>query len=275
MIEKETCVNTISFISANFVARELGYHMTGGWGQGDTATQAFYRPLKTFETRFGAMLDEIEALGFSALDLWGAHLHASWATDDHLRIAKELLDSKGLTVISLAAWTDSAETLRGFCRVAQGVGAGIIAGGAPFLAEHRSDAVAILKDYSMKLGVENHPEKTPDDLLKQIGDGGDGTIGAAPDTGWWGTQGYSAPDALRELLPVSLTVHLKDVKAQGAHETCRLGDGIVDVEGCVSVLKKHSYTGPIGIEHEPETFDPSEDVQESKARLEKWMKGTR
>ncbi len=265
-------MNTISFISANFVARELGYHMTEGWGQGDSATQAFYKPLETFEVRFGAMLDEVKALGFNALDLWGAHLHANWATDEHLRMARALLDAKGLSVISLAAWTDSADTLQGFCRVAQGVGADIIAGGAPFLATHRSEAVAILKDYGVRLAIENHPEKTPDELLRQIADGGDGSVGAAPDTGWWGTQGYSAPDALRELLSVSLTVHLKDVKAQGAHETCRLGDGIADIEGCVRVLKEYAYSGPIGIEHEPETFDPREDVQVSKARIEKWLK---
>lgn len=267
-------MNTISFISANFVARELGYHMTEGWGQGDSATQAFYQPIDSFEDRFAAMLDEVRALGFSALDLWGAHLHASWATDEHLRIAKALLDVKRLTVISLAAWTDSAATLRGFCKVAQGVGADIIAGGAPFLSTHRSEAVAILKDHGVRLAIENHPEKTPDELLRQIGDGADGSVGAAPDTGWWGTQGYSAADALRELLPVSLTVHLKDVKAQGAHETCRLGDGIVDIAACVQVLKEYGYSGPIGIEHEPETFDPSEDVLESKARLERWRKET-
>ena len=30
--------NHISFISANFVARQLNYHMTEGWMQGDKAT---------------------------------------------------------------------------------------------------------------------------------------------------------------------------------------------------------------------------------------------
>ena len=57
-------MNTISFNTANFVAREIGYAMTEGWMQGDAATQAWYRPLDTFGSRFGAMLDEVVALGF-------------------------------------------------------------------------------------------------------------------------------------------------------------------------------------------------------------------
>jgi L-ribulose-5-phosphate 3-epimerase len=245
--------------------------MTEGWMQGDSATQAFYRPLETFETRFGTMLDEIRALGFDALDLWAAHLHADWATDEHLMIAKDLLSSKNLRVISLAAGAKDVESLKGFCNIATTLGAGVLAGGSPMLATARDEAIAILKDYNVKLGIENHPEKTPADLLRQIGDGGEGTIGAAPDTGWWATQGYSAPEALRELLSVTWTVHLKDVRSVGTHETCRLGNGVVDIPGCVQMIKDYGYTGPIGIEHEPESFDPREDVRESKARLVEWL----
>jgi hypothetical protein len=35
-------MNPISFISANFMARELGYNQTEGWIQGDIATQTFF-----------------------------------------------------------------------------------------------------------------------------------------------------------------------------------------------------------------------------------------
>ena len=45
-------MNTLSFISANFVARQTSYNMTGSWMHGDTTTQDFYRPLETFEPRF-------------------------------------------------------------------------------------------------------------------------------------------------------------------------------------------------------------------------------
>ena len=66
--------------------------------------------------------------------------------------------------------------------------------------------VGKLKEYGLKLGIENHPEKNPGELLAKIGDGGEGTIGAAVDTGWFGTHSYDAAKALEfglvaEVLP--------------------------------------------------------------------------
>lgn len=264
-------MNTISFISANFVARELGYRMTEGWMQGDTATQNHFRPLETFGVRFDAMLGEVAAMGFTAIDLWGAQLHPDWASTQHLEIARDALTRHSLTVTSLAAWCGSLEHVTGFCRVAQAIGAPVIAGGAPILQTARAETVAILKAHGVKLGLENHPEKTAHELLEQIGDGAGGFVGASPDTGWWATQGYDAPTALRELKDHLLTVHLKDVLAAGAHETCRFGRGVAKIEGCARVLQEIGYAGPIGIEHEPEHFDPREDVLESKRLLEGWL----
>jgi len=43
-------VTTISFMSANYVAREVGYAMHG-WGHGDRATNDAFRPLETYEGR--------------------------------------------------------------------------------------------------------------------------------------------------------------------------------------------------------------------------------
>ena len=266
-------MNTISFITANFVARELGYSMTEGWMQGDGATQAHFRPIETFEARFGEMLREIKAMGFSALDLWGAHLHPDWASPAHLETAKRLLDAHGLKVTALAAWCGSLEQLEGFCRVAVGVGAPVIGGGAPLLKDFRQEAIAVLKRHNVKLALENHPEKTPEEMLAQIGDGGDGFIGTACDTGWWGTQGFDAATAIRALKGHLMAVHLKDVKAAGAHDTCRFGDGVVGIEACVKAVQEIGYTGPLGIEHEPEHHNPTEDVKDSLHMLEGWMKG--
>ena len=53
---------TFSFITANFVARQIGYHMDKGWMQGDDATNAYFAPLATYEARLDAMLGEIHIL---------------------------------------------------------------------------------------------------------------------------------------------------------------------------------------------------------------------
>jgi L-ribulose-5-phosphate 3-epimerase len=266
-------MTTISFITANYVAREIGYNMTEGWMQGDTATQNAFRPLETFEHKFGDMLSDIKGMGFKAIDLWGAHLHASWASKEHIAIAKHLLAKHELKVTSFAAWIGSVEHLKEACELAVALKVPVIAGGAPALAEHRQEMAAILKDTGVKLGIENHPEKTPAEVLAQIGDGADGHIGTALDTGWWGTQGYAAARALHELKDQLLTVHLKDVKAVGAHDTCCFGQGVVNIQACVAALKEMGYQGVLGIEHEPEHFDPTQDILESKRLLEQWLEG--
>ncbi len=253
------------------LAKELGYYMTEGWMQGDSATQNAFRPIETFEKKFAEMLFDIKALGFSAIDLWGAHLHASWATPEHIAIAKNLLQHHDLKVTSFAAWIGSVQHLKETCDLAVAVGIPVIAGGAPALVENRKEMVAILKDSGVKLGIENHPEKTPAEVLVQIGDGADGYIGTSPDTGWWGTQGYDAAKALHELKDHILTVHLKDVKAVGGHDTCCFGQGVVNIQACVTALKDIGYKGVLGIEHEPEHFDPTDDIRESKKMLEGWL----
>jgi sugar phosphate isomerase/epimerase len=265
-------MNTISFISANFVARQIGYHMTEGWMQGDTATQEYFKPLATFAERFGAMLGEVKAMGFEAIDLWIAHLNPAWATAEHIATAHQLLSNHGLKLTSLAAWCGNVEALEGNAKLARALGTDLLGGGAPVLAQHRAEAIAILKHHGVRLGVENHPEKSSAELLAQIGDGADGHIGAAPDTGWWVTQHCNPAKALRDLKDHIFTVHLKDVLTAGTHDTCRLGRGVADIEGCVGVLKEIGYSGTIGIEHEPEHYDPTEDIKASKGLLEGWLK---
>lgn len=131
--------------------------------------------------------------------------------------------------------------------------------------------MAILQAHNVRLGIENHPEKRPQELLEKIGDGGGGSIGACVDTGWFGTQGFDAVFALVELRQVLVHVHLKDVVAAGGHVTCRFGKGVVPIEKCVETLQRLGYTGAISVEHEPEHFDPSEDCKASLRLLRRWL----
>ena len=131
-------------------------------------------------------------LGFEAIDLWTAHLSPGWASDEHLAIARALLEGHDLTVVSLAGgFGGTPEELRATCRVAHAVGTDLLAGSLRLLTADRDAVVAILQGEGIRLGVENHPdERTPADLLRKIGDGADGHIGAALDTGWWVTNGF-------------------------------------------------------------------------------------
>jgi len=256
----------ISFTTANYVAREVGYAMHG-WGHGDRATNEAFAPLETYAEKLDALLDDVAALGFTAVDLWGAHLGADWATDEHVEIAVETLRRHGLSVTTYATWVGPSNIDRA-CELTVALGASII--GAGFSGDPQELAPALAR-HGVRLGVENHPEKTPAEVLAKIAAGGE-MFGATVDTGWWGTQGYDAARAIEELGEHVLHVHLKDVLAlDEPHETCRWGEGIVPIEECIRALQRLGYTGALTVEHEPETFDPTEDVRVMREQLEGWL----
>ena len=263
---------TISFMSANYVARQVDYNMTRGWGEGDRATSEYFRPAATFAERFDEILHDVRALGFDAMDVWTAHIGPTWATDAHLDAARRLLDARGLTVPSLGGWFGSTrEEFERACQIAVALDCPLLGGSTSMLEKDRPWVVETLGRYGLRLGLENHPEKRPEEMLEKVGDGADGTIGTTVDTGWYGTQGYDAARAIEVLGDAVLHIHLKDVLAEGLHETCRLGAGIVPIEACVRALKRIGYTGAITIEHEPERFDPTEDVRASHRMLLRWL----
>lgn len=260
----------ISFMTANFVARQLGYRMTEGWGQGDRATNAHFRPIETFPEHFGEVLGEIRALGFAAVDVWTDHLNWAWATPEHIAAARALLDRHGLRVVSLAGgFGATPEELGAACRLAVALGTDVLGGSSALLERDRNAAVRVLCEHGVRLAIENHPERTPEEILAKVGDGG--AIGTAVDTGWYGTHGYDAARAIERLGEHVLHVHLKDIEAVGGHTSCRYGEGTVPLENCVRALETIGYAGAISVEHEPDDHDPAEDIRASLAALRGWL----
>jgi sugar phosphate isomerase/epimerase len=255
----------ISFMSANYVAREVGYAMHG-WAHGDRATNDAFRPVETYEERLDSLLQDVPKLGFELIDIWGAHLNPEWASDEHVSIACGLLDRHGLRVASYQVYAGAAHLER-VCELTGALGTGVLSGSLP-VDDPRLPA--LLERHDLRFALENHPEPTPQVMLEKIGSRD--RVGVCVDTGWFGTQGYDAPRAIEELGERVVHVHLKDVLAKGEpHETCRWGDGIVDIEGCVRALQRIGYSGAISVEHEPETSDPSSDIGEMRAELERWL----
>jgi len=258
--------NAIAFTTANYVARETGFAMHG-WGHGDRVTNEAFAPLETYEAKLDALLADVRALGFDTVDLWGAHLNPEWATAAHVEAACAALARHGLSVSTYATWVTPKNVER-VCELTRALGCSLV--GAGFSGEPEELAPA-LAQHDVRLAIENHPERSPAEILSKIAHGGD-RFGATVDTGWWGTRGYDAPRAIEELGERVWHVHLKDVLAlDEPHETCRFGEGIVPIEQCVRALQRSGYAGAIAVEHEPETFDPSDDLRAMRRQLEGWL----
>ena len=261
-------MDRISFNGANVVAEQLGWNMTKGWSEGDSAAGAYYAPIATFEERFDAFIRKVVATGFDRVDIWSAMVSYKWATDAHLAAANRVLSEHGVTVVSYGAgFGETPDEFRRANEVILGLGCRVLGGRTPLLETDREATLAILTEYGTELALENHPERNTEELTVQIGTDHDGLTSATVDTGWFATQGFDPARALRELGPAVAHVHLKDIRAAGAHDTCALGDGIVDIADCVAALREIDYQGVISIEHEPEHYDPYPEVVVSRARL--------
>ena len=81
------------------------------------------------------------------------------------------------------------------------------------------------------------------------------------DTGWFGTQGVNVPEAITALGGLVRHTHIKDVKRAGTHETCRIGDGVVNIPGVLAALRAIHYAGWYSWEDEPEDRNPMELAQ--------------
>ena len=259
--------STIAFMTANYVARETGWAMHG-WGHGDRETNARFGPLESYRERLGEVLADVRALGFDTIDLWGAHLNPEWATDEHVELAQAELDRHGLGVATYATWVGPSNVERA-CELAVAIGTDVIGGG---FSGDEALIAPVLAKYGVTLAIENHPEKTPAEVLEKI-ERGEGTMAATVDTGWWGTQGYGAARAIAELGEHVRHVHLKDVKSAGEpHDTCRWGEGVVDIEECVRALRQIGYAGAYTIEHEPEDHDPTDEIRAMREQLQGWLR---
>lgn len=261
----EHATSQVAFMTANFVARQTGYAMDG-WGHGDRATNEWFSPLGTYRERLDEMLAEVAELGFDTIDVWGAHLSPEWATDKHVDAFRDAVAEHGLAIATYATWIGPSNVARA-CELARTIGTDVIGAG---ISGDPASLAPVLRKHGVRIGIENHPEKTPGEVLAAIEEG-QGTLGATIDTGWWATQGYDPVRAIEELREHLLHVHLKDVLPGPEHVTCRWGEGAVDVEACVRTLRGLGYTGTLTVEHEPEHEDPREACREMLGELRGWL----
>ena len=264
---------SLSFMSANYVGKELGYGAADEWGPFDDATNAAFEPLDGFPARFDELLATIAGLGFDTIDLWFGQLNWRWATAAHVAHARESLTRHGLHVVSLAGSIGATtDELTAACRLANDLDVDLIAGVGEVVRRDRDGAAAVLRAHGVRFGLENHPERTPQDVLDAIGDAAD-VLGAAVDTGWWATQSYDPVAAIGELSNRLFHVHLKDVEEPGTHISCMHGEGCANVAGCVEKLLELGYSGPVSIEHEPYDRDPTEECVRMLARIREQLAG--
>jgi L-ribulose-5-phosphate 3-epimerase len=268
-------MRTISFISANYVGRALDYRGPHDWMPNQEAVIASMTP-----ERFLHIVLDVAAAAFVAVDVWTAHCH--WQhhdREDYVEQVKGYCSQFDLAITSYAGGFEvkgPAEVERVFKFMKQ-LGAPIFAGGirGPGPGELCPIVNDVCVKYNVRWGFENHPEKGVGEIMEKIDRGRHERVGVALDTGWCGTQGFAALDAVKRIREAGklFILHLKDVKEAGRHDTCALGEGIVPCEKVVRYLVESKWAGTICIEHEPFDRDPMPEVVRSYQRVVEWLTG--
>jgi sugar phosphate isomerase/epimerase len=270
-------VNQISLNCSTFVGKQYSYGSDSDWGSCVDAVNQYYSPLATFPERFEQLVLHVKTLGFDALDIWTpGQLSWRWATDGHISTAHHLLEQHDMAVTSIGGeFGATRDEFVAACRLAVGVDTKLLSGTVPLLFSDRAFLVAKLEEFDLKLAIENHPEKTPEEMLAKIDDTGHGRIGTAVDTGWYATQGYDGVQAIEKLKDHILHVHLKDVlqpTQPDEHINCGYGNGCVPLEEIVSKLDKIQYTGDYSVENHAFDHDPTREVEEARKWLEERLR---
>ncbi|TAK23932.1 MAG: sugar phosphate isomerase/epimerase [Chloroflexota bacterium] len=268
----------VTFITANYVARESNYALQPfNWGVADKATVDAFSG-STFSSKFDEMCRLIAAAGFKNIDIWVAHLNPTRVTDSQVNEAVAILKTHGLRVAAYTGGLGRPDMTRAdgerVYKVAKAIGTPVIDVGLNPTNEKL--AFELGKEYGIKYAIENHPEKTPRELIDRLNrmpSGYTDVIGVAQDTGFWGQFGYDAVKATRELKPFLYHMHLKQVKKHpdDAWHSCGYDEGVVDIQAVVKTLVEIGYTEAVSVEHEPQSEDPMPAVARSATLLRGWL----
>jgi L-ribulose-5-phosphate 3-epimerase len=254
----------LTFCSANYVARAANYALKPfNWGEAERITVERMSPAE-----FDAICGDVVAAGFQTIEVWRGHAWHATLDESSAAVLRQTMAHHRLTPVSYAGGLSGPEA-GAMLRAARLLGIGLVAGGLPL--ERAPEIASLAREQGMRVAIENHPERHADEVLAKIGDHAD-VLGACVDTGWWLTQGYDPVAAVRALGKHLFHVHLKDIRAAGKHETCALGDGLLDVAAVLAALREVGYDGYLSVEHEPDDYDPTTEIVRSRELVERLLR---
>jgi sugar phosphate isomerase/epimerase len=265
---------TISFPTSNFIGRAMRYRGPHDPKPNEEATLTWSNP-----DRFLEIVENVVTAGLDAVDIWAAHCH--WRhhdREDYLEQIKGLCSQFDLTIASYAGTFDvyTAKDIDAPFRFMKQLGAPLFAGG---IGGNLAPAqLALMMNqachrYGAKWAFENQAEKSLEEILARIDGGQHDRVGIALDTGWCATQSLDPLDAVKRIHEAGklFTLHLKDIKEKGQHDTCAPGEGIVPCEAIVKFLTNAKWPGSISIEHELYDRDPMPEIETGLQRVKQWL----
>lgn len=130
----------------------------------------------------------------------------------------------------------------------------------------------LVEEYGINIAIHNHGPKALydkiDDVVNAVKDHHP-RVGACVDTGHYLRSKQNPVEALERLKDRVFGVHLKDVKDATAFKI--LGEGDLDVLGCLKILQQNKYKHILALEYEENPMNPVPDIQVCLENLRKTM----
>lgn len=106
-------------------------------------------------------------------------------------------------------------------------------------------AEPIMRKHGMKLAVENHKDWRSEEFLEILKNIDSEWVGVTLDTGNNLSLLEDPMEVVKALAPYAFTVHLKDMAVEEYEDgflmaEVNLGDGFLDIEGMIAVMRKHN-----------------------------------
>jgi sugar phosphate isomerase/epimerase len=246
----------LSCVTASYVADLLGYPGEIDWG---LASEKM-RQAPVVET-IEDVIERLSPAGLDGLELFYPHVSPARITPALASEIRRRLATRGMVCCACAGGvTDPAEdpyAAEELFQTAQLLHAPLIAGHAHF--DDIAPLTALCERYGVRVGYENGAEEDAAEIMAAV-QGGNEWVGANIDTGNMASQGGDPVQAIRELGPRVMHVHLKDVRAVGSHDCVAIGAGIIDVRGVLEALRSIGYDGWLSIEIETADHDPTDEI---------------
>ena len=131
----------------------------------------------------------------------------------------------------------------------------------------------LVEEYEINIAIHNHGPGAKydkiDDVVTMV-KGRHPRVGACVDTGHYLRSKEDPVEAIDRLSDRLYGVHLKDVK--DAKIMTILGEGDLDVVGCLKLLKQNNYGHSLAIEYEENADNPVSDIEVCLSTVRKAMK---
>lgn len=242
--------------------------------------------LRAFDAR--TALEHTRRLGLSYWESFPNHIPLS-TLPEHLRQQRRLLQEYGVTLLGygVVSFSTDETKAREVFDFAKGMGLLAISANPDKNAGTFDLLDRLVEEYGIPVAIHNHgPGATYDkvqDVVEMVRDRHP-RIGACIDTGHYLRSEEDPVQAIRTLGARVFGVHLKDVRTvRDAAEIARLektlpphrvkelqkegkvftilGEGELDVPGCLQALRDVGYSGCVSLEYEENETNPVSDVE--------------